>query len=206
MVKVSGLNISQDDKVTAKFKLIFLNEQSGVSNYEKVSGGMYNLYTMANDIFGFTPKDNYPDDRGTTDRLPYEQNQIRFYNHWKQGGKWGIDITAPKLEKSLQPVVTSPSVLSLSWQGTDGESSILHSIGNAFRIQSDIVKNSDIIYPAGSGKKVLLNYRQANKDILGQLNGSNILWSVSNVGSRDERIDLTNNPTQIGRASCRERV
>ena len=99
MVKVSGLNISQDDKVTAKFKLIFLNEQSGVSNYEKVSGGMYNLYTMANDIFGFTPKDNYPDDRGTTDRLPYEQNQIRFYNHWKQGGKWGIDITAPKLEK-----------------------------------------------------------------------------------------------------------
>ena len=193
MVKVSGLNISQDDKVTAKFKLIFLNEQSGVSNYEKVAGGMYNLYTMGNDIFGFTPKDNYPDDRGTTDRLPYEQNQIRFYNHWKQGGKWGIDITAPKLEKSLQPVVTSPSVLSLSWQGTDGESSILHSIGNAFRIQSDIVKNSDIIYPAGSGKKVLLNYRQANKDILGQLNGSNILWSVSNVASRDERIDLTDN-------------
>ena len=193
MVKVSGLNISQDDKVTAKFKLIFLNEQSGVSNYEKVSGGMYNLYTMANDIFGFTPKDNYPDDRGTTDRLPYEHNQIRFYNHWKQGGKWGIDITAPKLEKSLQPVVTSPSVLSLSWQGTDGESSILHSIGNAFRIQSDIVKNSDIIYPAGSGKKVLLNYRQPNKDILGQLNGSNILWSVSNVASRDERIDLTDN-------------
>lgn len=192
MVKVSGLNITQGNEITAKFKLIFLNEKSKVSTFEKVHEGMYNIYTMANDVFGFTPKDNYPDDRGTTDRLPYEQNQIRFYNHWKKGSQWGIDLTPPKLEKSLQPVVTSPSVLSLQWKGIDNESSILHSIGNAFRIKADTVKNSEIIYPAGSGKKVLLNYRNSS-DVLGKVNGSNILWSVANIANRDERIDMTDN-------------
>lgn len=191
MVKVSGLNITQGKEITAKFKLIFLNEKSNLSSFEKVHEGMYNIYTMANDIFGFTPKDNYSN-RAIVDRLPYESNEIRFYNHWKKGPQWGIDLTPPKLEKSLQPVVTSPSVLSLQWKGIDGESSILHSIGNAFRIKTDVVKNSEIIYPAGSGKKVLLNYRNSS-DVLGRLNGSNILWSVANIANRDERIDMTDN-------------
>lgn len=191
MVQVTNLSVTQTDKVVSNFNLKFLNENSGITNYEKVYEGMYSIYTMANDVFGFTPYDNYTDQK-IIDKLPYEENQIRFYNYWKRSDQqWGIDLTPPRITK-LQPVIKNSTEISLNWSSEDLQSSISYAVSNVFRLKDGLIKNSPLIYPSGSNNKIILNF-QTSGDIIGKINGNNILWQVPNVSSRDELIDLVDN-------------
>jgi len=190
MVNISDLSITESSKVVADFKITFLNETSGVSDYQKVSEGTYNAYTMANDIFGFTPWDNYPD-QGVRDKLDYDPNEIRMTNLWSKGAQWRVDLTKPTLTK-LETVVRSSTGLSVDWEGQDLQSDISYSVGNGFRLKDGLVKNSPVIYPAGSGKSITLNF-QTSSDVVGKIGGGNIIWEKANVKSGSEMIDLVDN-------------
>ncbi len=190
LVNISDLKISQTDKVISNFRITFLNENSGVSNYEKVSEGVYNAYTMVNDEFGFTPWDNYTSQE-IKNKLGYKPNQIRLSNQWKKGPSWGVDLTRPAISR-LQSIIPSSTRLMIDWEGQDLESSISYSVGNVFRLKDALVKNSPVIYPAGSGRTFILNF-QSESDLVGKINGSNILWQKENSKSGAEDIDLVDN-------------
>ncbi len=191
MVNISDLKVTESSKVVADFKITFLNETSGVSDYQKVSEGIYNAYTMANDVFGFTPWDNYQD-QGVRDRLDYEPNEIRMTNLWSKGAQqWGVDLTRPSVSK-LETIVRSSTGLSVDWEGQDMQSDISYSVGNGFRLKDGLVKNSPVIYPAGSGRSITLNF-QTSSDVVGKIGGGNIIWEKANVKSGSEMIDLVDN-------------
>lgn len=190
LVNISDLKISQTNKVISNFRITFLNEQSGVSNYEKVSEGIYYAYTMVNDEFGFTPWDNYTSEE-IRNKLGYKPNQIRLTDQWKKGPSWGVDLTRPTVSR-LQTIIPSSTRLALDWEGQDSESEISYAVGNVFRLRDALVKNSPIIYPSGSGRTFTLNF-QSDSDVLGKINGSNVLWQVANVKSRLEDMDLVDN-------------
>ncbi|MHC1716927.1 MAG: hypothetical protein AB9915_03545 [Candidatus Dojkabacteria bacterium] len=187
MVLISDLEITQTNNVVSNFSVEFLNSTSDVSPYEQVHQGKYDVYAMANDIFGFTPYDNYtnPD---ALDLLPYELNQIRTFNNWFKADKWIVDLTPPSLEQNII-TIKGPTEICVLWDSGDNETSIAYTVGNAFRLKEDLIKNVDITYPYPDGNKIKLNFQTA-EDILGKIDGTNILWRIANTSSREEKIGL----------------
>lgn len=187
MVRITNLALSQTNKVVSNFNIEFLNKDSKVDIYEQVYQGKYDVYAMANDTFGFTPYDNYtnPD---KLNKLPYKANQIRFYKDWRKGDQWTVDLTPPTVDP-LSMTINGPTEVSLFWNSQDNETRITNSVGNAFRLKQDMIKNAEITYPYPGGSTFLLNF-QKESDLIGKLTGDNILWKVLNLASREEKMGL----------------
>ena len=188
MVVIHDLSISQNDNdVIANFKIEFLYEESGISNYQKIVEKKYDVFGMANDEFGFTPYDNYTNEK-IQNKLPYEENEIRFFDHWKNTGEWIVDLVKPSVE-SLKQVVTDFTEIRVDWITEDAESSIKYVVGNAFRSRDGIVTQEPIEYPSGSGNEFDLAFR-GQGDPTGYIGGSNSIWEVANTSVRSESVDI----------------
>lgn len=98
-VEINGVTPSGNN-VTLDFDLDF----EGIAEANKVADGNYNLFTMVNDVFGFTPYDNYP---STVTKIGdyFNPGQIRSYNSWVDSTRnWSIDLTVP--EANISEVTT----------------------------------------------------------------------------------------------------
>ena len=85
--------------------------------------------------------------------------------------------------------INGPTEVSLFWNSQDNETRITNSVGNAFRLKQDMIKNAEITYPYPGGSTFLLNF-QKESDLIGKLTGDNILWKVLNLASREEKMGL----------------
>ena len=128
-----NIQTSSDSKeVTLEFSLTFKNPDNPSQLNDRVENGKYNIWLMANDVFGFTPYDNYDDLNLYPDKYRYNRirtlihnkwitpERIRYYNQWKDTGKdWNIDLRYPTVSLSVF-VEEDPSVsLKFSWAITD---------------------------------------------------------------------------------------
>ena len=191
MVVIRDLNITQNGKdVVANFKIEFLYEESGISNYQKIAEKKYDVFGMANDEFGFTPYDNYTNEK-IQNKLPYKANEIRFFDHWKNTEEWIVDLVKPSVE-NLKEVVTDFTEIRVDWITADAESSVKYVVGNAFRSRDGIVIKEPIEYPSGSGNKYDLAF-EGEGDPTGLIGGSNSIWEIANTSVRSEYIDIGSN-------------
>lgn len=97
------------NSVTMDFTLYF-NETTDL-----VQNGKYNIFVMANDVFGFTPYDNYAHEINIEDY--WNQNQIRDYLNWSEDNDdWNIDLEKPTVNNLEVSVYgTSGTKLLVSW-------------------------------------------------------------------------------------------
>lgn len=90
-VKINGVTTRGTNTIELNFDLDF----NRIEDANKVADGNYNLFTMVNDVFGFTPYDNYP---STVTKIGdyFNPGQIRSYDSWVDSNKnWYIDFSPP---------------------------------------------------------------------------------------------------------------
>lgn len=111
MIRVENTSVS----ISGNNVILNFNANFGTSS---VKEGMYNIFVMANDVFGFTPYDNYGP--GVTKIGDYfDQEEIRYYNVWTDSNKdWGYDKTPPSVT-TPDIEVTGPTKIKISWNTTD---------------------------------------------------------------------------------------
>lgn len=134
MIRIENTSVS----ISGNNVILNYNANFGTSS---VKEGMYNIFVMANDVFGFTPYDNYGP--GVTKIGDYfDQEEIRYYNVWTDSNKdWGYDKTPPSVT-TPDIEVTGPTKIKISWNTTD--TNIITSIvGNIYI--SDGVETTDQI-------------------------------------------------------------
>lgn len=97
-----------------------------------VDSSAYNIFVMANDVFGFTPYDNYQE--GLLEGY-WDSNQIRDYNHWTDSSRdWRVDLQFPSIN-SLSIRVLETNRLEVSWDVADGQS-IYAIVGNVYALDN----------------------------------------------------------------------
>lgn len=113
-VKINSITPSGND-ITVSFDLDF----NGIEDINKIADGTYNIFTMVNDVFGFTPYDNYgPEVTKIGDY--FNPGQIRFYNSWINSGKnWSFDFTAPTFNSQISEATGYPTNITFSWDVAD---------------------------------------------------------------------------------------
>lgn len=100
-VEIKGVTTSGTNTIVLNFDLDF----NGIADANKVADGNYNIFMMGNDVFGFTPYDNYTGGAQTMIQSLYSSGQIRFYNSWVDStSNWSIDLTVP--EANINEVTT----------------------------------------------------------------------------------------------------
>jgi len=115
-VKINSIT-SSGNSVILNFSLTFNNLTS------KVEDGRYYIFMMGNDIFGFTPYNNY---EPYTDGKTYSAvaavihnlwgpEQIRYYDQWLNSSKvWNVDLTKPVVS-SVQAEVVGKTTVRYTW-------------------------------------------------------------------------------------------
>jgi hypothetical protein len=122
----------------------------------RVIDGTYNIFVMANDVFGFTPYDNYGP--AVTKMGDYfDEEQIRFNRNWTDSGKdWSFDFTNPGVS-DLTSVVSGPTNIRFEWDANDARG-LYAVVGNIYA--SDGVENAENITDAvltSAGVKTAIN-------------------------------------------------
>ncbi len=103
----------QGDTVVFDFSFDYRN----ILQANRPLDGSYNVFVMANDVFGFTPYDNYP--AGITTSPKYVAEQIRYYNKWTDSSRdWSYDFTAPTVG-NLSSQIEYPTYLRFNWDSND---------------------------------------------------------------------------------------
>ncbi|MGI6423509.1 MAG: hypothetical protein ACOX0X_02765 [Candidatus Dojkabacteria bacterium] len=178
-VNVGSITLS-GNRVEFKFSLDFRN----ISEANRVTDGKYNIFLKANDIFGFTPYDNYP---STVTRIGayFNPGQIRFYEDWKDSGKdWNIDLVAPSVN-SLTETMLHPTSIQYSWSHSDLMG--LYAFVSNMYVSQDVQGNPDTIkritlqksLPSGtnivaSTPYTLTKYSDNLASQIGNLNGDSV--------------------------------
>jgi hypothetical protein len=202
MVRISSPSVSvpSSDDVVLTFDLEFLNERSGVAQYEKVYEDTYKVYAMVHDVFGFTPWDNYTyEEHADLNRLRdvFSENEIREYDEWEDMGlEWSIDLTPPEVD-NVNVSVTGDTELGVTWSVTDAESGIGYVVGNAYRNIVVAGQEDSLLYTGPDAQKVY-EIPEFDEDLVGSLLESN-LWKVDVLGSsvftqsRTDTVDIQGN-------------
>ncbi len=136
------------------------------------SDGLYNIFVMANDVFGFTPYDNYGP--GVTKMGDYfDEEEIRYHQVWSDSSRdWGLDKISPTISY-LNTEVTAPTKIKFSWEAGDLRN-IYGIVGNLYR--SDGVVNfesvRDVTLTSLGTKTVNTPYlpEELGENVVGHLN------------------------------------
>ena len=174
-VQINGV-VSSGNSITLNFHLDFRN----ISVANRVQEGTYNIFVMANDVFGFTPYDNYgPGVKKIGDYFFPEQ--IRFYRNWTDSLRdWIKDFTRPHVNTSPGEV-TGPRRIKFNWNIGDLRS-LFALVGNIYVsdgvTQSDNITNVVLISPGS--RTVVSPYlpQQQGSSIIGDMRGSYLAKSV----------------------------
>lgn len=167
-VQVNGIS-EQGNSVNFDFNLDFRN----ISEANRVIDGSYNIFVMANDVFGFTPYDNYGP--GVTKIGDYfNPEQIRFYQNWTDSNKDWIKDFTPPVVNAVNSEVTGPTKIKFSWNIGD-LLGIFGLVGNTYL--SDGVTEAEnitqIVLTSDGNKTVIDPY-------LPQPQGNSVIGHMSN--------------------------
>ncbi len=126
------------NSVTLPFQLSF----TYTSGFEPVSELLYNIYLMGNDVFSFTPYDNYTSNTEINSKIGsyWQEGQLRYRTspipaqtyarQWAPVGKWTIDKQSP-VNNNLSVTVVDDTVLELRWDVTD-DKEVYAVVGNIY--------------------------------------------------------------------------
>jgi len=177
-VQVNGINQS-GNSVNFDFSLDFRN----IQEVNRVIDGSYNIFVMANDVFGFTPYDNYGP--GVTRIGDYfNMEQIRFYLNWTDSNRdWIKDFTLPVVN-SITTEVTGPTKIKFSWNIGD-LLGIFGLVGNVY-LSSEVTEAENITQTVltSNGNKTVVNPylpQQQGNSVIGHMTNGYIARSV-NIG------------------------
>ncbi|PKN02971.1 hypothetical protein CVU76_03015 [Candidatus Dojkabacteria bacterium HGW-Dojkabacteria-1] len=177
-VQVNGVS-EAGNSVNFDFNLDFRN----ISEVNRVIEGSYNIFVMANDVFGFTPYDNYGP--GVTKIGDYfNPEQIRFYQNWTDSNRdWVKDFTPPVVN-AVNSEVTGPTKIKFSWNIGD-LLGIFGLVGNTYL--SDGVTESEnitqVVLTSDGNKTVVTPYlpQPQGNSTIGHMSNGYIARAV-NVG------------------------
>lgn len=176
-VDINSVNTS-GNSVTLDFDLDFANSQ------QYIDSGRYYIFVMANDIFGFTPYDNYQE--GLLDGY-WGAGQIRDYNKWiNSGSTWSVDLVNPIIN-SLDISVVDSTKLLVEWNIADNQrvSNLVANIYASEAMESPL--NITFVNPSGltvSSNPYPLVY-QEDDDVIGHLTQEYAFKKV-NINSLNE--------------------
>ncbi|MFA5623264.1 MAG: hypothetical protein WC981_03480 [Candidatus Dojkabacteria bacterium] len=188
-VEVNGVTTSGINTVILNFDLDF----NGIADSNKVADGNYNIFTMGNDVFGFTPYDNYTDGAQTMIQGIYSSGQIRFYNSWVASNKvWSFDFTNPEVS-SPESTVSGPTNIRFGWSVQDAIG-LYAVVGNIY--VSDTVEKAENITEAvltSTGVKTTINpYLPQRQGNTGDLRDGYIAKAI-NIGGITQNGSLNMN-------------
>ena len=98
-----------------------------------VQDGMYNIFMMGNDVFGFTPYDNYDEYPEVKSKIGdyWAPELIRFFDTWRDSNKdWWVDRNSPEIV-SFDVKVEGRSSLTFTWDVRDNLS-LYGIVGNLY--------------------------------------------------------------------------
>ncbi|MDY0096987.1 MAG: hypothetical protein RBS01_01380 [Candidatus Dojkabacteria bacterium] len=115
MVNVTILGVrTEGSSIVLEFNVSF-------NTVNPVQDGIYNIFMMGNDVFGFTPYDNY-------DAYPEVKNKIgdywapeliRYFDQWIDSNRdWNIDLNAPSFS-NFDVSVSGKTKLEFTWDIRD---------------------------------------------------------------------------------------
>ncbi|MFA5634258.1 MAG: hypothetical protein WC973_03865, partial [Candidatus Dojkabacteria bacterium] len=115
LVKILSIS-GPGNNITMEFSLDYTGTISNETT--RIDEGTYNIFVMANDVFGFTPYDNYGP--AVTKMGDYfDEEQIRFNRNWTDSGKdWSFDFTNPEVS-SPESTVSGPTNIRFGWSVQD---------------------------------------------------------------------------------------
>ncbi len=150
-VNVKSVTSSGND-VIFDFELDYRN----ISEANRVIDGSYNIFLMVNDVFGFTPIDNYlPAIKTDKMKEYFGEGQIRYFDKWTDSTKdWIYDFTPPSVN-TISSEIFHPTTLKFSWN-IDDPSELFAVVINAY--------TSDTVITSDSLTQVVLNSK-GNKTV-----------------------------------------
>ena len=187
MVKVLINSISNSGKS------VLLDFSMSFNSYEdsSVTEGKYNIFLMANDVFGFTPYDNYEDKDESLKTAIHNKwvtpSRIRYFDLWNLTDKdWTVDLGKPSVDNLSVFVekINNLPLLKFVWQLSD-TFGIYGVVGNLYKgedlnIQSFAVKS---INPGATDLNTPYIPPVLDKDtIVGHLN-TNYLFKIVNTSN-----------------------
>lgn len=189
MLTVQIVNIvPSGNTVAMTFNLDFRN----IPEVNRVAEGAYNIFVLANDVFGFTPYDNYGS--GVTKIGDYwNENQIRYPRNWSDSGRdWSLDFTNPEVS-SPESTVSGPTNIKFGWSVQDAIG-LYAVVGNIY--VSDTVEKAENITEAvltSTGVKTTINpYLPQRQGNTGDLRDGYIAKAI-NIGGITQNGSLNMN-------------
>lgn len=177
MVQVSNISVVNNADSRDKVVTFSLQFMSG-TGYEAVASGNYNVFTMAHDVFSFTPRDNYSASGITNTN--WNNGEIRnprvgpvspnYARRWFDSThNWYIDLTPPVVDSFT--VSVSGDYLVLDWNITETQG-VYGVVGNIYRSSNLNEESLDIISLNGTPTSGL-SYTPVDE-------GSNTIGHLSN--------------------------
>ena len=175
------------NNITLNFDFDF----NGIADANKVVDGNYNLFTMVNDVFGFTPIDNYPPTVTNIGNY-FDPGQIRFYNRWTDSGRdWSIDFTDPEFNSQVSAVTGSSTNITFSWADVRDLVGLYGISGNVYLSEGvQEAQQIDITsFESSSGSKTVTatpfipQVQPANGDDIGKIIDGEYTVRAINIGS-----------------------
>ena len=196
-VVVNSINTINGNTIQLDFSLDYTHIESA----NRPAEGTYNIFAMANDVFGFTPYDNYP---GIDVSSKFPAEKIRYYDKWIDSGKdWSFDFTAPTVE-GMSSQVEYPTYLQYSWNSNDTTSGLYALVVNAYisdntpLIETD--KISEMTLSAKGTKTIALQpyslSHTPSDNLVGNLSSGYLAKSVgisSNTDNQSIRVNTNTN-------------
>lgn len=176
---------------------------------ESVAQTNYNVYLMGNDVFSFTPNDNYTSSPEINSKIGtyWQPGQLRYRTsptpaqtyarQWVQRGTWTIDKQNPE-SNPLSVTIVDDTVLELAWNITD-DKGIYAVVGNIYASMSMTSPSPiNISNVTGGTLDVAGTYplEQPPSTGIGHLNNNYAFRKLSvgsNTYSDRVRIDIGNN-------------
>lgn len=183
IARVQITNFSQSgNTVTMDFNLFFNDNSTLVQN------GSYNVFVMANDVFGFTPYDNYPPE---IIRDYWNPDQIRDYGAWTDSGKnWNVDLEEP-VSNSFNVSILNETQIVVSWNVNDNQN-IYGIVGNIYA-SSAIDTPSPISFVEHSGLTLNPSFtlqHETGSEVYGHLTNG-FAFKKINIGSTNFTDSIT---------------
>lgn len=129
----ADIQTSLDGKsAVVSFSISFKDPENSSKLLTVLEQGKYNVWMMANDVFGFTPYDNYDNKKIYPDEERYNliraaihnkwisEERIRYHDQWVDTGRdWNIDLTNPGITWIVEPSPVSKTAVRVKWLYTD---------------------------------------------------------------------------------------
>lgn len=171
------------NSITFDFSLDYRN----ITEANRVLDGSYNIFVMANDVFGFTPNDNYPS--GINIGKYFGAEEIRYHRNWTDSNKdWVHDFTPPVVNNISEEVV-GPTNIKFSWNIADLRG-LFGLVANVYA--SEGVETAENITQAiltSSGTKTVVQpyaLAQQGSSVIGHLENGYIARSVDIGGTSSD--------------------